>query len=108
MNNEVVDWKYIAGLFDGEGNIGIVDYPETKTKGIRILVLSQSEGNNGENVANLIKSFLEKEGISRVHHYVYDSKDRRGYKRQPCHLLRARGSYKRRENLWIIPLNRKS
>jgi len=89
MNSNFVDidWKYIAGLFDGEGNISIIDSPKSKSRGIRVMVLSQSEQNNGDILANLVNEFLKKEGIIRVHHYIYNSKDKRGYRRQPCHIL---------------------
>jgi transposase-like protein len=89
MNNDVVDidWKYVAGLFDGEGSISIRDYPKTKCRGITIMILSQSEGNKGEVLANLVNEFLKKENILRARHYIYNGKDKRGYNHQPCHIL---------------------
>jgi hypothetical protein len=89
MNSNFVDidWKYVAGLFDGEGNISIIDSSKSRSRGIRVMVLSQSEMNKGETLANLVSEFLKKEGISRAHRYIYNREDKRGYKRQPCHIL---------------------
>lgn len=110
MNKEVIDisWEYLAGLFDGEGNICIQNNPKSSSRGISIMVFSQSEGNNADILANSVINFLKSEGITRPHYYIYNREDKRGYKRQPCHMVLIQNKWdakiflERVKNLCII------
>lgn len=80
-----INWDYIAGFFDGEGSVQFKWYPKSGTKGVVITIAQSSENSS---VIPLIKSFLEENNIERIHYYVSNYTDKRGYKRQPLHMLR--------------------
>jgi|GEM_PF-2440912 DNA invertase Pin-like site-specific DNA recombinase len=84
-----MNWDYIAGFFDGEGNVRVVD--SKNSRGISITI-AQAESNNGNEVISKIQSFLRSNNINS-HIYVYKSLDKRGYKRQPLYVLRISDKY---------------
>lgn len=90
MNKEVIDWRYLAGFFDGEGNVRYIEYPKTKTKGV-VITIAQAKSNCA--VIPLIKTFLEKNGLERVHLYITNYRDNRGYKRQPIYILKIQNKW---------------
>lgn len=90
MNKEVIDWRYLAGFFDGEGNVRYVENLKTRSRGVSITI-AQAERN--AIVIPLIKTFLEKNGLERVHLYITNYKDNRGYKRQPVYVLKIQNKW---------------
>ena len=88
-DEEQMDWRYLAGLFDGEGNITIISNPKTHSRGISVMVLSQSEGNGGKELSDAVAVFLRGNHMLGTHVYVMKAgTDKRGVTRQTCYTLR--------------------
>lgn len=73
MNTKLIDWNYVTGFFDGEGNIQLkVPNKKSDRKGIAITI-----GQKNIEVLYALRDFLLNEGLERV--YVYPKYDTRNY-----------------------------
>ena len=67
-----MEWQYLAGFFDGEGNIGYHNQPKFKIKRQVAIQISQKT----KPVLEQIGTFLQSEGIS--HWGIYSQKNKWG------------------------------
>ena len=64
-----MNWNYIAGFFDGEGNIvAKLRKLPTKKKAHHVIRIAFTQ--NNKEVLDEIKTFLEKKGIKRIQFYL--------------------------------------
>jgi intein/homing endonuclease len=64
-----MNWNYIAGFFDGEGNIvAKLRKQQTKKKAYHVVRIAFTQ--NNKQVLDQIKTFLEKKGIKHIQFYL--------------------------------------